>query len=162
MSVMTAGSAMMGQNFGAGKYDRIKKIVHVSHLFTIVFAAFFVIIFLLFPYQIFGIFDPNPEVQAWAPTYMKIAAINYMAFAFMAPYNALINGLGFATLSFIIGIMDGVVARIGLSLLFGLALNMGIAGFWLGNALAGYMTVLLGGIYYFSGKWKTRKLIIET
>ena len=57
---------------------------------------------------------------------------------------------------------DGVAARIGFSLLLGVTAGMGLEGFWLGSALAGYVSVLLAGIYFFSGKWKTRKLTVET
>ena len=58
--------------------------------------------------------------------------------------------------------LDGVAARIGFSLLLGVTAGMGLEGFWLGSALAGYVSVLLAGIYFFSGKWKTRKLTVET
>ena len=45
-------------------------------------------------------------------------------------------------------------------LLFGLALGMGVRGFWLGSSLAGTVIGIIGAIYYFSGKWKTRKLLV--
>ena len=57
------------------------------------------------------------------------------------------------------GLLDGVICRIGLAMLMGLVLEMGIMGFWLGNAFAGYVPFLIGGVYFLSGKWKTRKLI---
>ena len=51
-------------------------------------------------------------------------------------------------------ILDGIVLRIGLALLFGLALDMGYYGFWLGDALAGFTPFVIGGIFFLSGKWK--------
>jgi Na+-driven multidrug efflux pump len=115
----------------------------------------------LFPKQIFSIFDTDAEVLEWAPAYMHVAVVTFFSFVFMTPFNAVINGLGYATLSFVIGMMDGVVARIGLSLLMGIAMDMGIIGFWYGNALAGYVSAILGAAYYFSGRWKTHKLLID-
>ena len=41
-------------------------------------------------------------------------------------------------------------------MLMGLAMGMGIMGFWLGNAFAGYMPFLIGGVYFLTGKWKRR------
>ena len=86
----------------------------------------------------------------------------FLSFALMAPTLGLINGVGFTSLNLVIALLDGVAARIGFSLLLGMTAGMGLEGFWLGSALAGYVSVLLAGIYFFSGKWKTRKLTVET
>ena len=51
-------------------------------------------------------------------------------------------------------IIDGVVSRIGLAALFGFALRWDCFGFWMGDALAGFMPLLIGGAFYLSGRWK--------
>lgn len=160
-SIASAGSSMVGQNMGAGKPERVQSMVGTASIICIGACILISGIFLLFPEQIFSLFDRSPEVLTWAPRYMLTLAVTFMSFAVMAPFNAVINGIGFAGLSFVIAIVDGVVSRIGLSLLLGLTFNMGIEGFWYGSAFASFMTGILGGIYYFSGKWKTRKLIIH-
>lgn len=160
-SIATAGSSMVGQNMGAGKPERAKQMVRTACIICFSAAIVFSCVFLVFPKQIFSIFDKNPEVLDWAPRYMVTIALAFGSFAVMAPFNALINGTGFAALSFVIALLDGVVSRIGLSLLLGLTFKMGIEGFWYGSALAGYSTGLVGAVYYLSGKWKTRKLIIS-
>lgn len=160
-SIATAGSSMVGQNMGAGKPDRVKQMVRTASIICLSAGILVSGIFLLFPKQIFSLFDRNPEVLAWAPRYMWTLALTFMSFSVMSPFNAVINGIGFAGLSLVIALVDGVVSRIGLSLLLGITFNMGIEGFWYGSALASFMTGIIGGIYYFSGKWKTRKLIIH-
>ena len=50
--------------------------------------------------------------------------------------------------------MDGILTRIGLSLLLGVGLAWGIRGFWYGNALSGLVPFLIGAAYLFSGRWK--------
>ena len=94
-----------------------------------------------------------------AMTYIPVAVLLYIGFAMRSPFFALINGSGNAKLNLILGLMDGVVCRIGLALLMGIVFDMGIMGFWLGNALAGYVPFLVGGIYYLSGKWRTNRLV---
>jgi len=160
-SISTAGSSMVGQNMGAGKPDRVKLMVRTASIICIGAGVLVSGIFLIFPKQIFSLFDTNPEVLAWAPRYMWTLALAFLSFALMSPFNAVINGIGFAGLSLVIAIMDGVVSRIGLSLFMGITLNMGIEGFWYGNSIAGFTTGIIGGAYYLSGKWKTRKLIIH-
>ena len=57
------------------------------------------------------------------------------------------------------GILDGVVFRIGFGMLFGIVLNWGAAGFFMGDALARLGIVLVGTVYYYSGAWKKYKII---
>jgi Na+-driven multidrug efflux pump len=60
----------------------------------------------------------------------------------------------------IIALMDGVVARIGLSLLLSRVIQ-GPAAYWWASALAGFVSVVWGWLYVFSGRWKHRKLLAE-
>ena len=53
-----------------------------------------------------------------------------------------------------VALLDGILCRIGLSLLLGVTLGMGIRGFWYGNALSGLVPFLIGGGYLLSGRWK--------
>ena len=124
------------------------------------FCALLAVIFALFPEQVFGLFDRDPEVLAMSHDYVPICAVNMVGFATRTTALAFINGIGNSRLSFIAGFIDGIVARIGLSLLFGIYLGMGVQGFWLGSSLAGTVIGVIGAIYYFSGKWKTRKLLV--
>ena len=68
--------------------------------------------------------------------------------------NALINGSGHTIVNFATALFDGIVMRIGLSLLFGLGFQMGAFGFWLGDALAGFTPFVIGIFFYCSGRWK--------
>ncbi len=79
--------------------------------------------------------------------------------AIRTPANALINGSGNYRVNLLCAILDAVVMRLGLALLFGLAFGMRHMGFWLGDALAGYMPFVIFLFFYFSGKWK--KNIVE-
>ncbi len=160
-SLSTATSTMVGQNMGAGKIDRVKRVVWSS--FSICMGAYFIYtaVFLLFPVELFSIFNTDPEVLAWAPRYVWTLAISLLCMCMMSSFNGLINGIGFAALSFAIGMLDGVIARVGLALLLGRVFDMGIMGFWLGSGLAGMFTAIPGIIYYFSGAWKKRKLVIQ-
>lgn len=161
-SVEAAGGTMIGQNMAAGKLDRVKKILGVSYFICIAFFLVTAIAALFFPKEIFSVFNNEPEVLAMAPMYMRISIIMYLGFALMAPSLALINGVGFASLSLIIALLDGVVFRIGLSLLLGIGMNMGLPGFFLGSALASHVSVIMGGIYMFGGKWKKRRLLVDS
>ena len=61
-----------------------------------------------------------------------------------------------------VALLDGVFMRIGLSLLLGLGVGLGVYGFWYGDALASFTPFAIGGIYFLTGRWRTRKYIIKS
>ncbi len=156
----TAGATMVGQNFAARKLDRVTRVAGVIAFISLTFAVILSVLMILFPEQIFSIFDDSPAVLEMAHMYVVIAVVNFMGYASRSPFIAVINGIGHAKLSFVIGVIDSFVARLGIAILLGYVFNMGIMGFWLGGVLGGYAYTVIGGAYYFSGKWKTRPLAV--
>ena len=155
-SVNTAGSSMVGQNIGAEKYDRVPKIMLTVAAITFTVAITMSILFCTFPLQLFGIFSREKEVLDIALEYLPIAVLMFFGSACRAPANALINGSGNYKMNFATAIFDGIVMRIGLAVLFGIVLNWGYLGFWLGDALAGFTPLVIGIVFFISGKWKKR------
>lgn len=158
-ALSTASSSMVGQNLGAEKYDRVPKIIGVSLVIDLAFALILTFLTVCYPRQIFGLFNDDPAVLDMAMTYVPISVLLYIGFALRSPFFALINGSGNARLNLVVGMLDGVICRIGLALLLGLACGMGIMGFWLGNAAAGYMPFFIGGVYFLTGSWKKHRII---
>jgi Na+-driven multidrug efflux pump len=73
----------------------------------------------------------------------------------------MVTGCGFVELGFAIGVMDGLVCKIGLSLLFMNVFHLGYLGLWWGVACSRIIPGAICVGYYLSGKWKTRKLLTE-
>ncbi|MBQ9756128.1 MAG: MATE family efflux transporter [Clostridia bacterium] len=155
-SMNTAGSTIVGQNLVAGEFDRVKKTLKNLAVITLTASAIMSLIIAIFPEAVFSLFTDkgDTDVLALARPYVPIAVLNFLASALRAMMNALINGSGNYKINFATAILDGIVLRIGLALLFGLAFNMQHFGFWLGDALAGFTPFWIGLIFYFSGKWK--------
>ena len=151
-SMQTAVGSMVAQNFAAGRIDRVKKVNAVSNLVCILFFVVVGTVSYFFPVQIIGIFTQTTDtgVLALATPYMRAAFWLYLAFC-----------LGFTTLNLVIAVLDGVIGRIGLSLLFGLVLDWGVEGFWWGNSLAAFISVFMGLGYYFFGHWEKRELMLK-
>lgn len=150
----TAGSTMVGQNIAANENGRVKKILLRLAAITLGVAAAASAVIVLFPNGVFGIFSDEAEVLAIAGGYVPIAVMLFAGSALRAVMNALINGSGNTKINFVTAILDGIVLRIGLSVLFGLVLDMRHYGFWLGDALAGFTPFWIGLVFYLSGKWK--------
>ena len=152
-----AMATIVGQNIGAGNIGRVRKALMISTVINLCFFALVSALALLFPRAMFAIFTNETSVLDLAPQYLRIAIWAYLGFALMQPMLGLINGVGNTTLNLVIGVLDGVVARIGLSLLLGG--RFGMWGYFWGYCLAGMVSVLLSWAYFFSGRWKNRKLL---
>ncbi|MBP3657503.1 MAG: MATE family efflux transporter [Clostridia bacterium] len=150
----TAGSTMVGQNIAAGEYSRVKKIMLCIAAISLTIAGAISMVIVLFPEAVFGVFTDDPTVMEIAYPYIPIAVMLFAGSAMRSIMNALINGSGNYRINFATAILDGIVMRIGLALLFGLALGMKHYGFWLGDALAGFTPFFIGLVFYRSGKWK--------
>jgi putative MATE family efflux protein len=160
-SLTTAGSSMIGQNIGAEKYDRVPRVILVCFLFDAVVCGILIALLVLFPHAVFGLFTSEPETLDMAMTYIPVAVLNFSACIARAPMFSLINGSGNSHLNLAVALLDGVIVRIGLSLLLGETLGMGVYGYWYGCALAGFVPFFIGGAYYLSGKWRTRRYVIR-
>ncbi|MBQ5815956.1 MAG: MATE family efflux transporter, partial [Oscillospiraceae bacterium] len=140
MAMNNAGSTMVGQNIAAGEFGRVKKIMKHIAVITLAVATAMSVVISLFPEQIFSIFTEkgDADVLAIAKGYVPIAILLFFGASARAIMNALINGSGNYGTNFATAILDGIVMRIGLALLFGVVLDMKHYGFWLGDAIAGF------------------------
>lgn len=154
-SFTTAGSTMVGQNLGARKYKRVNETLLTILLIGMGFAALFTAIMLLWPEGVYGMFTPDPDVLAVASVLTVPIILNFFGAGTRSVAFSLINGSGRAKLNLAVAIIDGMISRIGLAALFGFALRWDCFGFWMGDALAGFMPLLIGGAFYLSGRWRT-------
>ena len=153
-SLNTAGASMVGQHIGAKTYKRIPKILLTISAATISLAIIMTGAIYLFPTQIFSIFTDKGSVLKIALEYLPVAALIFFGSALRAPANAIINGSGNYKVNFLTAILDGIVMRIGLSVVFGLLLKIKYFGFWLGDALAGFTPLFIGIVFYLKGSYK--------
>lgn len=160
-AVGTSASSMIGQCIGAGKYERVKKIIIRAWVLAVITAAILSAGIYFFPNLTFGIFTEDMRVLQMANEYKPVVVILLFSSAFRAPATGIINGSGHSRLNFILAIVDGLVGHLGLSALFGLLLGYGVHGLWYGNAAAGFIPFFIGVLFFFSGKWMTRKNLVD-
>lgn len=160
MSSMNTGTgAIVGQNLGARNYDRAKKAVYISVLCGTVIAVFETAISLFLAKPVYRLFTIDEEVIEFGVTYMRWLIIVYVLSVLQYPFQSMVTGSGNAKLGFIAGILDGVIIRLGISLPLGAAI--GVTGFFIGNNMGHLGPAIISIIYFYSGKWKTRKLLTE-
>lgn len=154
MSLTTAAGSMVGQNLGAKKYSRVPKILLCATATSLVLVSIYVLVLLTMPDKLFGLFTQDMTIITSAsiiilPSFVGAFGAVTRCFGF-----GIINGSGNSKLNLLVAILDGMVARISLAYILGWVLDMGPQGFWMGDAIAGFMPFIIGGSYYLSGKWK--------
>lgn len=159
--IQYAALPMISQNIGGNQPKRAKQVVYYAWIYSAILTVFFMVLYLCFGKQLFMIFSDDPLVHDMSSTF--IAAIIWMfpAFSVMRGSGAFVQGIGNAKLSMVLALLDGVVLRIGLSWLFGIALDMGFFGFVLGYGLAPYGYAIPSLIYFLSGIWKKRQTLAD-
>ena len=153
-SFTTAGSTMAGQNLAAGEHRRVRQILGSVLAVGMSLAILFTLVMLLWPGAVYRAFTPDTDVLAAAGVLTLPIILNFFGAATRSVAFSLINGSGRAKLNLAIALIDGVIARIGLAALMGFAMGLDCFGFWMGDSLAGFMPLVIGGTFYLSGRWK--------
>lgn len=161
-SIDTGAAVMVGQNLSAKKYDRVKKVVLTGLTLGLGLCVINCTLAVAAPRFLFGIFSNDPDVIEYGVVFMRIAIFTFILAIPQGAFGAVITGSGNAALSFVIGILDGIILRLVISLVFANTLNMGVVGYFYGNSLPRIAPAVIGAVYFFSGKWKTRKLLTES
>jgi Na+-driven multidrug efflux pump len=159
--VDTASASMVGQNLGAKKVERAGKVTHATLFLSLCCTAVICLLCWFAPHLVFGMFTKDAAVIDLGKTFLHIFILHFIVSAIIGAYQAMVTGCGFVELGFALGILDGVVCKIGLSLVFMYVFNMGYLGLWWGVACSRILPCCLCIWYYYSGKWKTRKLLTE-
>ncbi len=161
-SFTTAGSAMVGQNLGAGKDERIPEILKTVSMCGIIISTALSVLVIFSPGMVFGAFTNDTEVLLVAAILIWPTVLNFFGSATRSVSFAIINGSGNTKLNLAVAIIDGIFARMGIAALLGFVLKMECLGFWYGDAIAGFVPIIIGMTFYISGRWKTKGTLKES
>lgn len=152
--------AMVGQNFAAGKSGRVRKTVTFAWVYSFVCYGIFAVAYLAFSRQIFGAFTSDEAVLEVAPLWIRASVCGYAGVALLRGTFGLTQGVGNVRLSFVLSLVDSLIVRIGLAFILGSVLGMGTQGYYLGYLNATYAAGIPGLIYFLSGRWEKRRLVV--
>lgn len=160
--VESAAASMVGQNLGAKKPQRARKTILCTWGFCMVVAAVSSVMFVCIPKPLYRLFTSDTEVIDFGVTYLRIMVMTIFVAATTGAFQSMVTGSGFVSLGFVLGIVDGVVSRIGFSLLFLNVFHKGIESYFWGTAFSRTLTGVIVVSYFLSGRWATRKLLTDS
>lgn len=161
MMLAAALSTFVGQNLGAGKFDRIKSGLKASLIYSSIFCIVLSLIVILFGEEIMWLFveksSPHyAEIIRIGKEYLVIVTSFYIVFTTMSIVNGVMRGAGATLVPMLITILSFWVIRIPLAVF--LSDKFGESGIWWSIPM-GWSAGFLGSlIYYKSGLWKKHRV----
>lgn len=157
-SLNAAVSTFTGQNIGAGKKDRAVKGLRASLKISTIFAFGVLLLFVMFGHHLTACFVSGEEVIYIASRAIVMTGCFYWALGIIHTVRGFLNGAGDTGYALVNGIAE-VICRIGLSLLLTSIAFIGHWGIWLTTCLTWFVTAMVSGIRYKSGKWREKALM---
>lgn len=159
VSIGTALSVFTGQNMGKDDFARIHEGLKKTLVMMSVASASIAAFVLLFRFALMGVFldsQTSPEAIKIGASYLSIIGIAYIIAGIMQSYQNVIRGSGDVNTCMIAGLTE-LSGRI----LFAYLLSslIGVTGIWIATPLSWSCGCVIPVIRYYSGRWKTKKLI---
>lgn len=152
-AVGMAVSAMVGQNVGAGNFDRARStMINGIGISLIIGVAAFIIVQSM-PTQLLRLLVDDNDVLLQGAKYLRITSLDYLLVAFVFPLNGLCNGSGHTLFTMIPSVFSSVIARVPVAFVCTRLLGMGISGVAVSTPTGTLSAIIICGIYYFSNKW---------
>ncbi len=155
----SAISAMVAQNMGAERVDRVSATTRSGILMAFIWSLVAVSCFQLFPEKFMAIFSDNPVVIAQGALYLRIMSVACLLGCLTICVHGLVIGVGFSKFAMINPLIPQLCLRIVLAWVLNVALGLPLWTLYLCTMLAPVCSVPAAVIYYLSGRWKTRRLL---
>jgi Na+-driven multidrug efflux pump len=153
MALSSAMTPFVGQNFGAGRLDRVREGINFAYRFSLVYGVWVAVIMLVFGGWIAGLFGVSADAQATALLHMHVVPISYAALGCAVAVNGALNALGKPMAAMWVSLSRTIAVYAPLAWV--LSHYFGVVGIFVAAATA---NVIAGGI----GAWWFRAALGET
>lgn len=150
-----AVTTFVGQNFGAGKYDRVKKSVWVSMGMEIIMTVIISTLMLLTKRYTLGLFTQDINVIHIGEEMMFYMAVFYITFVPIEIFSAAIKGAGDSFIPMIITLLGICVLRVAWVLIL-VPIWHNLFTLCISYAISWVTTSVIFTIYYLKGNWMQR------
>lgn len=160
-SVALAVSALVAQNLGANKPERVREVWRYSNLLTTAIAASITVAIWFFPDFWARIFTTDLAVREMTVTYLRIVSLSYVVYSLMFTTGGLCRGAGDTFIAMGVSLLSLWLIRLPLATFLSNTMQMGPRGIFLGIAISPVVGLGLNHLYYRSGRWQKRNLTTQ-
>jgi putative MATE family efflux protein len=159
MSVNLAVSALVGQNLGAGKIERVYETVKWSFILSAGITSIVSFIAFVRPDILMVLFTKDDAVLAEGVRYLRFMGFGYIPLALMFTISGVLRGAGDTTATMVLTLMSLWLFRIPVAKYLSSIPSIGVSGVWIAIALSPFVGFVLHLAYYRMGWWKSRQII---
>ncbi len=149
MAIMALGAAttpFVGQNFGAGQYDRVMSGVRWCYRFSLIYGLIAAATLAVIAGTIAGFFTDNPQALKTAQMHLRIVPISYLALGMATTANSAFNAMGKPMPAMIVSLTRTILVYAPLALLF--AKLFGLVGIFAAACTANFIAGTLGRTWF--------------
>ncbi len=148
-----AVSVIVGQNLGAGRYDRAREAVYKALMIVLVATTIGSAIVYLLRDPLVSWFTQNLTIHAMATRLVEIFGLSIPFFAMFFISMSVGNGSGHTIPPSVIGLIRLWGVRIGLGYLLAFKLGLGIEWLWIAMGLSNVFAGIVGVLWIVFGNW---------
>lgn len=138
---------IIGYNYGAKKYNRVKQALKLAILGATIITTSGFVILQLFPKQLIGIFNKDPELIAIGAHGIRIYLFMIPVIGFQIVSSNYFQAIGKAKISIFLGLSRQVIILI--PLLFILPRFLGLNGVWVSGPVSDALASILTAMFLF-------------
>ena len=157
-AIASAVAAVSGSAFGARNWDYLSRTHIYGTKFAMLVSIVILLILVIFAPQLSMIFAYTPETAPLIPeitSFLRIASFGLLLVGIGMPSSFFYQGIGRGTTSLAWTIIRELVFTVGFTYLFGIVLNWGLTGIWVGLAVGRIIASILNFTY---ARYTIRKL----
>ena len=157
-AIASAVAAVSGSAFGARNWDYLSRTHTYGTKFAMLVSIVILLILVIFAPQLSMIFAYTPETASLIPeitSFLRIASFGLLLVGIGMPSSFFYQGIGRGTTSLAWTIIRELVFTVGFTYLFGIVLNWGLTGIWVGLAVGRIIASILNFTY---ARYTIRKL----
>lgn len=152
LSFSMAATTFVGQNVGAGRFDRVKKGMYVSVAMGIIYTVCTGILLLAFAPQVIGVFTQNGKVVEYGVYIMKFFCPFYWMLGILHILAGTIRGTGKTMQAMVVFLFSLCIFRV-LWIWGAMSVSHKIGGVMLGYPLSWLVGLVMILIYVWKGNW---------
>ena len=149
-AIGSAVAAVSGSAYGAKNWDYLRRTHTFGTKFATAIALVIMLILVIFAPQLSMIFAYTPETAPLIPeitNFLRIASFGLLLVGIGMPSSFFYQGIGRGTTSLVWTIIREVIFTVSCTYIFGIVLNMGLTGIWIGLAVGRILASILNYTY---------------